>query len=96
MAELWKRLPGTAEAELCGPEPETLLERCRAAGLQLWGILPLDKCTLRLALWQRDLAALERLCAAQGFTLEVRSLRGGSRDREMRKVSFYIDNDPTD
>ena len=83
MAELWKRLPGTAEAELCGPEPETLLERCRAAGLQLWGILPLDKCTLRLALWQRDLAALEQLCAAQGFTLEVRSLRGGSRNREM-------------
>ena len=83
MAELWKRLPGTAETELRGPEPETLLERCRAAGLQLWDILPQDRCTLRLSLWQRDLNALEKICAAQGFSLEVRSLRGGCRDREM-------------
>ena len=83
MAELWKRLPGTAETELRGPEPETLLERCCAAGLQLWDILPQDRCTLRLSLWQRDLNALEKICAAQGFSLEVRSLWGGCRDREM-------------
>ncbi len=83
MADLWKKLPGTAEAELCGPEPEALLERCRAAGLQLWDISPLDKCTLRIVLWQRDLTDLEQLCAAQGFALKVRSLRGGSRNREL-------------
>ena len=83
MAEIWKSLLGTAEAELCGPEPEALLERCRAAGLQLWSVLPVDKCTLRLTLWQRDLMALERLCTAQGFTLVVRDLRGGSRNQEV-------------
>ena len=35
MPEIWKSLLGTAEAELCGPEPEALLERCRAAGLMM-------------------------------------------------------------
>ncbi len=83
MAELWKKLLGTAEAELRGPEPEALLERCRAAGLQLWSVRPVDKCRLHIALWQRDLSALKQLCAARGYTLEILRLRGGSRNREL-------------
>ena len=83
MDDIRKRLLGTAEAELCGPEPEALLERCRAAGLQLWSVLPVDRCTLRIALWQRDLRALEQICAEQGFTLEILDLCGGSRNREL-------------
>ena len=81
MARIWKRILGTAEAELCGPEPETLLERCRAADLQLWSIAAVDKCTLRIALWQRDLKTLEQICAELGFTLMILELHGGSRDR---------------
>ena len=83
MTDIRKSLLGTVEAELRGPEPEMLLERCRAAGLQLWTILPVDKCTLRISLWQRDLAALRQICEEQSYTLEVLMLWGGSRNREL-------------
>ena len=81
MARIWKRLLGTAEAELCGPEPEELLERCRAAGLQLWSVASADKCTFRVELWQRDLETLEQVSQAQGFQMRILELHGGSRDQ---------------
>ena len=85
MVDIWKEVLGTVEAELCGPEAEALLERCRAAGLQLWKVRPVDKCTLRITLWQRDRTALEQICAAQGFTMKVLNLRGGSRKPRCRR-----------
>ena len=89
MERLWKRLRGTAKAELQAPEPERVLENCRKKGLRLWNIRPLDSCTLQISLWQRDLEELRQTADSLGGALRAVELKGGSRDREVlrrRKV----------
>lgn len=83
MKSIWKHLQGTAAVKLQGAEPEELLERCRAAGLKLWNVLPVDGCTLHLELWQRDLKLLADMAQRSGFSLEILQLFGGSRYKRL-------------
>ena len=83
MEKLWKRMLGTAEAELQAPEPERLLESCRERGIPLWNIRPEDGCTLRLSLWQRDLEILRRTAESLGGGMTVLHRRGGRKDRAL-------------
>lgn len=79
MLQLWEKLRGIARVELRGAEPERLLERCRREGLRLRQVESLDLCTLRAALRQEDLNALERIAQGCGFSISLLSLRGGKR-----------------
>lgn len=83
MESIWRDLVGTARAELVCPEPERLLERCRKRGIRLWGARPADGTSLRLWLWQRDLAALREETELAGGELRLLRLRGGSQNRAL-------------
>ena len=83
---IWRELLGTVRAEIRCPEPEQLLERCRREGLRLWQLRPLDACTLRLSLWERDLLLLRRRTEESGAELTVLRLRGGSRSRRLLRA----------
>ncbi len=83
MAVSWRRLLGTAELLVLGPEPEKLLERSREAGIVLWNVRSVDKCSLLLELSQRDLPGLEQLGEKLGYSVRIRRLSGGSEDRAL-------------
>lgn len=79
MLHLWEKLRGSARVELRGAEPERLLERCLREGLDLYQAERPEACTLRAALRQEDLPALERIAQGCGFSLELLSLSGGKQ-----------------
>ncbi len=83
MNRVWREVLGTVQAELCCPEPELLLERCREDRLRLWQVRPRDAFTLQLSLWERDLPRLRELAEGLGAELRVLQLRGGSRSRRL-------------
>ena len=80
---LEERIRGTVRVEICGAEPETLLNACLAEELPLLAPESLDAHTLRLRVWERDLPRLEKLAEKHFCELRVLSRRGGSRTRRL-------------
>lgn len=77
---LWR---GLLRVELCGAEPERLLNDCAGEEIRLMRAQSLDAFTLRVFLWERDYARLAALAERRGCTLRVLSQRGGSRSRTL-------------
>ena len=80
LESLWK---GLLRVELCGAEPEKLLNACANEGLRLMRTRSLDPFTLRASLWEADGERLQALAERQGCSLRILSQRGGSRSRKL-------------
>lgn len=83
MAKLEERIRGLVVAELSGPEPEKLLNACLRENLPLTEPESVDRWTLRLGVFERDLPRLEALAAQCGCEVRRLAQRGGSRNRRL-------------
>ena len=81
MGRLEKELRGFVRAELCGPEPEALLNACLREELVLLRPQSIGAFTLRAGVFEADLPRLEALAERCGCELRVLERRGGSRTR---------------
>ena len=79
MAKLEEKLRGLVRAEICGAEPEKLLNACLAEDLPLIRPQRLDRWTLRLGVFEGDFSRLEALAEACGCELKILSRHGGRR-----------------
>ncbi|MGX8692935.1 MAG: sporulation protein YqfD [Clostridia bacterium] len=90
MARVEESVRGLVRAELCGPEPEKLLNACLAENLPLIRPESLDRWTLRLGVYEGDLPRLEALAANCGCELRILSRRGGSSARIVLRRRFGL------
>ena len=74
---------GLAVVEICGAEPETLLNACLCEGLTPIQPDSLDACTLRMGIFEKELPRLRQLAEKHFCELRVLSQRGGSRTRRL-------------
>lgn len=73
------RIRGTAELEISGVMPESLLNAAAGAGVRVWGIEKPDAYTLRLSCFERQLRRIEELARRCGCDCRVLAQYGGSR-----------------
>lgn len=83
MAGLYDRLAGTAQVEICGVFPESVLNTCAQNGVELWGLESVDAYTLRVFVHERELSSLRGAAGRCMCDLKVLSLRGGSKNRRL-------------
>ena len=92
MGRLEESIRGMVRVEICGAEPEALLNACLAEELPLLKPRSIDGWTLRLGVFEHDLPRLEALAARHGCELRPLSQHGGSRNRRLlrRRLALLI------
>lgn len=85
MSKIDRQVKGTLRFEVCGACPESVLNACAMQAVELMELESIDKCTLRVTVFENraeEFQALARRCMCE---TEKLSQRGGSKSRKLIK-----------
>ena len=85
MSKIDRQVKGTLRFEVCGASPESVLNACAMQAVELMELESIDKCTLRVTVFENraeEFQALARRCMCEAEKL---SQSGGSKSRKLFK-----------
>ena len=85
-----KDFAGVVKVEVCGTMPESFLNACALAGLELWQLRCIDDYTIELCAAEKELPQLENLAAKTMCSLKLLETRGGSKNKIFLKRKAWL------
>ena len=84
------RVGGIARLRITGVRPESVLNACALAGIELWGLNCVDECCIDVFAHESSLEDIRKICIRCMCGVSVLSIRGGSRWRKLARRRIWL------
>ena len=84
------RVGGIARLRITGVRPESVLNACALAGIELWGLNCVDECCIDVFTHESSLEDIRKICIRCMCGVSVLSIRGGSRWRKLARRRIWL------
>ena len=90
MSGFFDRIGGIAKLRITGVRPESVLNACALAGIELWGLGCVDECCIDVFAHESRLEDIRKICIRCMCGVSVLSIRGGSRWRKLARRRIWL------
>ena len=90
MSGFFDRIGGIVKLRITGVRPESVLNACALAGIELWGLECVDECCIDVLAHEAQLEDIRKICIRCMCGVSVLSIRGGSRWRKLARRRIWL------